>query len=139
MHLMLLDIELNRLLIMKSTPYKNFYAADHGESIKGYKSGLSATPWLLSHGLTQLFKSNIHIKTAMIMILMCVPTLLFTAILTLPGLIFQSPEQHAYYYFSHVINNDPTRWVILTMNAICVILSLAMPAMEHQPQKITAR
>ncbi len=75
-----------------------------------------------------LFTSQINWKCAIIMTMMCLPSLLFCSILTLPEIIFQFPHQHAYFYFGKVLNEDPTRWIVLFLAGICTIMSLAVPA-----------
>jgi hypothetical protein len=70
------------------------------------------------------------------MIVMCSPALLFSALLTLPQLIFRSPRQQAYYYFSQVLDQDPTRWVVLILVSVCVIVSLALPAVMPKPSNL---
>lgn len=75
-----------------------------------------------------LLTSRISGRCAVVMTLLCLPSLLFSFILTVPGLIFQSPHQHAYFYFSKVINEDPTRWVALSLAGVCALIALAIPA-----------
>ncbi|MCX6877962.1 MAG: hypothetical protein NTW21_29725 [Verrucomicrobia bacterium] len=81
-----------------------------------------------------LVSSQISVKCAVAMVTMCAPALLFCALLTLPALIFQSPQQHAYFYFAKVLDEDPTRWFVLFLSGICVILSLALPATMSAPR-----
>jgi hypothetical protein len=80
-----------------------------------------------------LLTSQISVKCALSMIVMCMPALIFTALLTLPALIFESPQQHAYFYFSRVLDQDPTRWFVLFLASLCVILSLSLPATMKRP------
>ena len=75
-----------------------------------------------------LLTSRISGKCAFMMSLMCAPSLIFCFMLTVPGLIFQSPHQQAYYYFSMVLDEDPYRWIVLTLAGLCSLMSLAMPA-----------
>lgn len=85
--------------------------------------------WLtFMRGPKMLFTAQINWKCAMIMTMMCLPSLLFCLILTLPEIIFQFPHQHAYFYFGKVLNEDPTRWIVLFLAGICTIMSLAVPA-----------
>ena len=84
-----------------------------------------------------LFTSRISGKCAFIMSLMCVPSLLFCFMLIVPGLIFQSPHQQAYFYFSMVLDEDPYRWIVLGLTGICTLMSLAVPAtMRETNQRI---
>lgn len=75
-----------------------------------------------------LLTSRISGKCAAIMTMMCIPSLFCCFILTIPGFIFQSPQQNAYYYFSKVLNEDPARWIVLLLAGTCTLMSLAIPA-----------
>jgi len=46
----------------------------------------------------------------------------------MPGIIFQSPQQQAYFYFSKALEEDPSRWTVLAVAGICTLISLAVPA-----------
>ncbi len=83
-------------------------------------------PWLL-------LTSRLSAKKASLMILLCTPPLLFCAMLTLPAMVFQSPQQQAYFYFAQILNQDPTRWLILALTGLCVVMALAVPATAPQP------
>lgn len=83
-------------------------------------------PWLL-------LTSRLSKKHATLMILLCVPALLFCSMLIFPELIFQSPQQQAYFYFSQILNQDPVRWVILALTGFCAVTALAVPAMIPKP------
>lgn len=80
-----------------------------------------------------LFTSRLSAKSASLMILLSIPALLLTLLLTIPPLLFNSPEQHAYYEFANAINHDPTYLIILAFAALCTIISLAIPATEPTP------
>ena len=81
-----------------------------------------------------LFTSRISGKCAFIMMLMIAPSLLCGLMLTMPGIIFQSPQQQAYFYFSKVLEDDPSRWIVLTLATLCSLLSLAVPATTAQAE-----
>lgn len=83
-------------------------------------------PWLL-------FTSRLSVKSASLMILLCAPALLFCSMLTIPAMLFQSPQQHAYFYFAKVLDQDPTRWIILGLAAVCAVMALAVPAAAAKP------
>jgi hypothetical protein len=87
-------------------------------------------------GPKQLLTSRISVKCASIMIIMCAPSLLFCSLLTFPALIFTSPNQNAYFHFSKMLDQDPTRWIVLTLAGICAIISLAIPATMTEPIEI---
>lgn len=122
---------------MNKRPYKNQPPTDQQATRHGGNKGVKSTLRMFMDGPRCLFRSRIEVKTAILMAMMCAPALIFCSILTLPGIIFRSPDQHAYYYFSQVINNDPIRWVVLGLSAICVIMSIAVPAMEAESEEST--
>ncbi len=80
-----------------------------------------------------LLTSRLSKKNASLMILLCVPALLFCSMLIVPALIFQSPQQQAYFYFAQILNQDPIRWIILAFTGICTMTALAVPAMAPVP------
>ncbi len=86
------------------------------------------------HGPRRLFTSGISVKCAAFMVALCAPALIFCALLTIPGLLFSSPEQHAYFYFSRQINEDPSRWLVLLLAGMCALMSLAIPATMPKPR-----
>ena len=88
---------------------------------------LMSGPWLL-------LTSRLSTKHAFLMILLCVPALLFCSMLIFPALIFQSPQQQAYYYFAQILNQDPSRWMILALTGVCAVTALAIPAMVPAPR-----
>ena len=81
-----------------------------------------------------LLTAQISVKCAVAMMIMCAPALVFCAMLTFPALVFQSPQQNAYFYFAKVLEQDPTRWIVLALTGVCVILSLALPATMASPR-----
>lgn len=86
-------------------------------------------------GPKRLLTSRISTKCAAAMVAMCSPSLLFCALLTIPTMIFQSPEQNAYFHFARVVENDPTRWAVLLVSGLCAIMSLAVPATMPEPRE----
>lgn len=119
------------LTLTPATPRRVKNAVSRGIfTAKGIKRLLRLTfisgPWLL-------FTSRLSINSALLMILLCAPALLFSAMLTIPALLFQSPQQHAYYYFAKVLDQDPTRWIILALATVCAVIALAVPAATAKP------
>lgn len=86
-------------------------------------------------GPKALFTSRISGKCAAVMLMLCSPSLLFCSILTIPALLFQSPQQNAYFYFDKVLNQDPGRWFVLGLAAVCAIFSLVIPATMPKPEQ----
>ena len=91
----------------------------------------------LISGPMVLFTSRISGKCAAIMMMMCAPSLLCCSILTIPALLFQSPQQNAYFHFSKVLEQDPIRWLALLLAGTCAILSLIVPATMPAPPRDT--
>ena len=51
-------------------------------------------------------------------------------------MLFESQQQNAYYYFAKVLEQDPTRWLVLLLTGLCVLLSLALPAAMETPREL---
>ena len=86
-------------------------------------------------GPKQLLTSRISGTCAAFMAMMCAPALLFCSILTIPAMIFQSPQQNAYFHFAKVLEQDPTRWVVLLLAGLCAVMSMAVPATMPAPRE----
>ncbi|MES2475832.1 MAG: hypothetical protein V4640_08630 [Verrucomicrobiota bacterium] len=76
----------------------------------------------------RLLTSHLNARSASILLLLCAPPLLLTAAMSLPSLIFASPEQNAYFYFGKIINQDLSSSFALWMAAICLLFAVALPA-----------
>ena len=123
---------------MSNTPYTpkvRSYASAASHGLACVKNHLRLT---FIEGPKKLFTSRINGKCAALMAMMCSPSLLLCSVLTLPGMIFQNPQQNAYFYFANVVNQDPSRWAVLLLAGICVVMSMALPAMSEQPDLTAA-
>jgi hypothetical protein len=116
---------------MHSPTIKNQPQAEAPTFAKRATSGIISVLSLFSNGISRLCNSRMDRKTAAIMTTMCVPALLFSAIMTIPGMVFQSPDQNAYYYFARTLENDPVRWIVLLLCGLCTVLSVTVPALDH--------
>jgi hypothetical protein len=85
-------------------------------------------------GPQRLLTSRISGKCAALMVFLCSPSLLFAAALTLPALLFQSPNQQAYFYFGQLIQREPANWLIMPIVAACALSALIMPAALPEPR-----
>ena len=122
-------------LTTMSTQLKTTRLAKTGSNRQGaVKRLMHFLKMLLFIGPRQLLTSRISGKCAAAMVVMCTPSLLCSAILTIPAMLFQSPQQHAYFYFSRGLEGDPFRWVAMLLAAVCAFLSLAMPAAMPAPK-----
>ena len=88
---------------------------------------------MLYQGPKRLLTSRISTKCAALMMFLCSPSILFCAVLTIPAMLFQSPNQEAYFYFSKVLEQDPSRWLVMPLVLVCTLLSLAIPATMPEP------
>jgi len=109
---------------LTSTRFRGKKSATH----HGFFSAKHYLRLIFISGPKVLLTSRISGKCAFIMSLMCAPSLIFCFMLTVPGIIFQSPHQQAYFYFSMVLDEDPYRWIVLGLAGICTLMSLAIPA-----------
>ena len=75
-----------------------------------------------------LLTSRITGKCAALMFLLLTPAILSGLFLSLPPMIFQSPQQNAYFYFANVLERDPSRWLPMGFAVLCILLALAIPA-----------
>ena len=119
------------LTLHPATPRRAKNAFSHGIfSAKGlarlFRLTFMSGPWML-------LTSQLSAKSASLMILLCAPALLFCSMLTIPAILFPSPQQNAYYYFAQILNQDPSRWVILALAGMFAVLALAVPATAPRP------
>ncbi|MEO7097886.1 MAG: hypothetical protein ABI162_00895 [Luteolibacter sp.] len=80
-----------------------------------------------------LLTSRISAKSASMMIMLSAPALILCGMLTIPALLFPSPQQQAYFYFSQILDHDPSRWIPLALASICTVIAMAVPALTSQP------
>ncbi len=124
------------IIAMTAIPLTPRYPGLRKPSSAGHSGLMHYLGLVFFSGPKVLLTSQISEECAAFMIIMCSPALLFSAILTLPRLIFQSPKQQAYYYFAKVLDQDPTCWIALALASLCVIVSLALPAVMPKPSNL---
>lgn len=81
-------------------------------------------------GPCTLLTSGLNFKSAAMMIMLCVPALLFCGMLTIPAILFTSPQQNAYFYFAVGLNHDPIRFLGLLLACTSTLVALAVPAAQ---------
>jgi len=118
---------------MSTTVAPAYFTGNNPVGLHGFPLVARFLRMMFMTGPRVLLTSRISGKCALVMAAMCSPALLFSFILTVPGIVFQSPNQHAYYYFSRVLNEDPTRWIALLLAGVCALLSLVIPATMAAP------
>jgi hypothetical protein len=117
---------------MTNTPYTPLIRSQQNAAIKSKACVMNYLRLTFLDGPKKLFTARISAKCAALMAMMCSPSLLLCAVLTLPGLIFQNPQQNAYFHFANMVNQEPGRWFVLLLAGICVVMSMAVPAMSEQ-------
>jgi hypothetical protein len=86
-------------------------------------------------GPKRLLTSRISGKCAAVMVALCSPALLFFTLITIPTIIFQSPDQNAYFHFARVVEHDPSRWALLALAGFCTLMAMAVPATMPEPKE----
>ncbi len=96
-----------------------------------------------SHGLSRLFRPlwltfiagpqvlltrRISGKCAAAVAMMCIPSLIFFVIMTVPSFVFRSPDQNQYFHFARMLERDPSQWGVFLLVSFCAVCSLAVPA-----------
>lgn len=87
---------------------------------------------LILSGPRHLITSGLTAKSAALMILLCIPTLLVVAMITLPGMLFTSQQNEAYHFFARNLNHDLNNWAVLAVVAAFSLASLAVPALGQE-------
>jgi hypothetical protein len=94
---------------------------------------------LLRHKITGAFKltfwsgprllltSRLSLRTAGFMIAAAVPAIICTTVMTVPALVYTTPESNAYFYFGRIMQSDPVSWIPMGVAAFCSVLALAVP------------
>lgn len=75
-----------------------------------------------------LLTARITNKCAALMSLLLVTSLVSCLFILLPPVLFQSPQQNAYFYFAEILDRDPSRWLMVALSALCVLIALTIPA-----------
>lgn len=75
-----------------------------------------------------LLTARITGKCAALMSLLLVTSLLSCLFILLPPVLFQSPQQNAYFYFAEILDRDPSRWFSVGLSVLCVLIALTIPA-----------
>ena len=82
--------------------------------------------WFID-GPRLLLKGKFSRRAAGFMIAAAIPAIAATLFLTLPELLFPTPQHNAFFYFSKSVNGDITSLVPLGLGLISSIFSLRLP------------
>lgn len=74
-----------------------------------------------------LFTTRLSFRTAGFMIAAAVPAIVCMTVMTVPALVYTTPESNAYFYFGRILQSDPVSWIPMGVAAFSSILALAVP------------
>jgi hypothetical protein len=79
-------------------------------------------------GPIRLFKAQFTSRNAVCLVALSVPALLVTLLLTLPALLFTTPQHYEYFEFAQQLDQGGERWLALGLSACCSLFAFAIPA-----------
>jgi len=94
-------------------------------SLTRIRRALKLTFW---SGPRILLTSRISLRSAGFMIAATIPALVCTTAMTVPALVYSTPESNTYFYFGRILQGDAMSWVPMTLAAICTFLAFAIPS-----------
>ncbi len=102
----------------------SFHQPTRSTLLRKIPGALKLTFW---SGPRLLFTSRLSLRTAGFMIAAAVPAIICTTVMTVPALVYTTPESNAYFYFGRIMQSDPVSWIPMGVAAFCSILALAVP------------
>ncbi len=81
-------------------------------------------------GPRKLLSSQLSARSSSYIMLLCIPAIALFFSTTVPALIFDSPQQEAYFYFAQTLSRDLSNGFTLCVAVVCMILALVVPAAE---------
>ncbi|MES2657868.1 MAG: hypothetical protein V4689_04575 [Verrucomicrobiota bacterium] len=90
-------------------------------------------------GPRKMFTSRMSSRCATYIMLLCLPAIALFLAITLPPIIFQSPDQKAYFYFATTLSRDLSSGYILALSVLCMFVAMALPAAEPDPYTAVRR
>jgi hypothetical protein len=82
--------------------------------------------WFID-GPRLLLKGKFSRRAAGFMIVAAIPAILAVLFMTLPSLLFPTPQHNAFFYFGKSVSSDVASYVPLALGAISSIFSLRFP------------
>jgi hypothetical protein len=80
----------------------------------------------------RLVKAQFTRRNAVCLVALSVPALLVTLLLTLPALLFNTPQHNEYFEFAKELNQGCDRWLAVGLSACCSLFAFAIPAQEQE-------
>lgn len=78
-------------------------------------------------GPVRLLTARFSRRDAVFMVVLSVPALLVTGLLTLPTFLFPTPQHNEYFEFARQLNEGGDRWVAMGLSAFCSLFCFAIP------------
>lgn len=75
-------------------------------------------------GSKGLFNGHFNSRSAGFMIAAAIPGILIAAFLTIPGMLFQTPDHQAFYYFAKSLEGDSSTVLPVLLGTISAVFSL---------------
>ncbi len=88
----------------------------------------------LLNGPIRLFKAQFTFRNAVCLVALSVPALLVTLLLTLPALLFTTPQHNEYFEFAKQLDQGGDRWLAMGLSACCSLLCFAIPAQDQREE-----
>lgn len=82
-------------------------------------------------GPIRLFKAQFTRRNAVCLVALSVPALLVTLLLTVPALLFTTPQHNEYFEFAKQLDQGGDRWLALGLSACCSFFAFAIPAQDE--------
>lgn len=96
-------------------------------SLRLRRKALSALKLTFWSGPRLMFTSRLSLRNAAFMIAAAIPAIVCTTAMTVPALVYSSPDANTYFYFGRILQSDPVSWIPMGIAAICSFLALAVP------------
>ncbi|MEO5916331.1 MAG: hypothetical protein ABIS50_18985 [Luteolibacter sp.] len=84
-------------------------------------------------GPRALLTSRLSPRSASYIMLLCLPAIMLYLAMTVPSMLFQSPDQEAYFYFASSLNHDLSSGYMLALSVLCMFVALTLPAASPDP------
>lgn len=89
-------------------------------------------------GPRALFTSRISKQCAAMMAALSIPAVLFTSLVTLPGVVFTDPESNRYYYFAKSFDMDGVMIGVMILLACCTLFALTVSGVAQPAARQSA-
>lgn len=78
-------------------------------------------------GPVRILKGHFSRRAAGFMIAGAMPAILTGLFLTIPGLLFQTPQHHAFFYFAKIVEGDPASILPVLLGTVSALFSFRFP------------